>query len=93
MARVCSTIITFQSKFNWLKVVSSPTKLWISRPSSTSAVGFNDYEKERKNFRLDVPEYYNFARDVIDSWAEKEKVKCSSIRLHYANYLNFLTKA
>ncbi|XP_050393041.2 acyl-coenzyme A synthetase ACSM3, mitochondrial [Patella vulgata] len=32
-----------------------------------------DYEKERKNFRLDVPKYFNFAADVIDSWAEKER--------------------
>ena len=29
-----------------------------------------DYEKEVKNFKLDVPEYYNFAFDVVDKWAE-----------------------
>ncbi len=29
-----------------------------------------DYEKEVKNFELDVPEYYNFAFDVVDKWAE-----------------------
>ena len=49
-----------------------------SKPSSAyqhqSAVGFVDYEQERANFRLTVPEYYNFATDVIDDWAKKEKV-------------------
>ena len=29
-----------------------------------------DYEQERKSFRLDVPEHFNFAADVVDRWAE-----------------------
>jgi len=28
-----------------------------------------DYEAERRNFHLDVPEYFNFAPDVIGKWA------------------------
>jgi acyl-coenzyme A synthetase/AMP-(fatty) acid ligase len=28
-----------------------------------------DYEAERRNFRLDVPEMFNFATDVIGKWA------------------------
>ncbi len=28
-----------------------------------------DYEAERRNFQLDVPEYFNFATDVIGKWA------------------------
>lgn len=42
-------------------------------PVFDSKVGFTDYEKERREFRLEVPEYYNFA-NVIDEWAQKEKV-------------------
>ena len=42
--------------------------------TSPSALGYTDYDTERKNFQLTVPQYYNFASDVIDSWAEKEKV-------------------
>ncbi|XP_077979979.1 acyl-coenzyme A synthetase ACSM3, mitochondrial-like [Glandiceps talaboti] len=41
--------------------------------SAISSNGFNDYELGRKNFKLEVPEYYNFAHDVIDAWAEKEQ--------------------
>jgi len=29
-----------------------------------------DYEAERRNFQLDVPEYFNFAADVIDKQAQ-----------------------
>ncbi len=29
-----------------------------------------DYENEVKEFKLHVPEYYNFAFDVVDKWAE-----------------------
>ncbi|KAK2169863.1 hypothetical protein LSH36_6g03077 [Paralvinella palmiformis] len=37
---------------------------------SPSAAGFNNYEKEKKTFHLNKPEYYNFATDVIDKWAK-----------------------
>lgn len=29
-----------------------------------------DFEDERRDYRLEVPEYFNFSRDVIDRWAE-----------------------
>ena len=29
-----------------------------------------DYEKTRKEFKLEVPEYFNFGLDVVDKWAE-----------------------
>ncbi|WP_022669557.1 acyl-CoA synthetase [Hippea alviniae] len=29
-----------------------------------------NYEEEVRNFKLEVPEYYNFAFDVVDKWAE-----------------------
>jgi medium-chain acyl-CoA synthetase len=30
----------------------------------------SDYEKEYASFKWDVPEYFNFAADVVDRWAE-----------------------
>lgn len=30
----------------------------------------DDYEKVYKEFKWDVPEYFNFARDVLDYWAQ-----------------------
>lgn len=29
-----------------------------------------DYEKERQEFKWNTPEYFNFARDVVDKWAQ-----------------------
>ena len=43
-----------------------------STASAPSAVGFDNYDHEVKNFKLHVPEYFNFASDVIDVWAEKQ---------------------
>jgi len=34
-----------------------------------------DYELERKEFRLDVPEYFNFGFDVVDKWAKRQPNK------------------
>ncbi|XP_014677332.1 PREDICTED: acyl-coenzyme A synthetase ACSM3, mitochondrial-like [Priapulus caudatus] len=38
-----------------------------------SNVGFHDYELERRTFKIDVPHKFNFVRDVIEKWAEKEE--------------------
>ena len=48
----------------------------VARLASTapSAVGFDDYDEGRKNFSLEVPEYFNFVTDVIDKWAEVQEV-------------------
>lgn len=29
-----------------------------------------DYEAERRTFSLEVPEYFNFATDVVGKWAQ-----------------------
>jgi acyl-coenzyme A synthetase/AMP-(fatty) acid ligase len=34
-----------------------------------------DYLETRASFRLEVPEVYNYARDVVDAWAAKEPGK------------------
>ena len=39
--------------------------------STRSRAGFNDYEKGRQDFVLDVPKHFNFARDIFDVWACK----------------------
>ena len=43
-------------------------------PVLDSRAGFTDYERERREFHIDVPEYFNFA-NVLDEWARKEKVR------------------
>ena len=48
---------------------STRTSATVSAPS---AVGFDNYDHEVKHFKLPVPEYFNFASDVVDFWAEQE---------------------
>lgn len=38
-----------------------------------------DYDEMYKNFRIDVPEYFNFGFDVIDAWANKDRNKLAMI--------------
>jgi len=37
--------------------------------SSTRTMNMTDYDKEYAEFKWEVPEYFNFAGDVIDKWA------------------------
>src|SRR6266498_3342222 len=39
------------------------------------APNMTDYLETRASFRLEVPEVYNYARDVVDAWAAKEPDK------------------
>ena len=37
--------------------------------TQTRTPHMTDYEAERRGFHLEVPEYFNFATDVIGRWA------------------------
>ena len=37
---------------------------------ASQSPNMTDYEAERRSFQLDVPEYFNFAADVIDKLAQ-----------------------
>ena len=60
--------------FTVLRWSSSHDVHSVTPPVFDSKVGFTDYERERREFSLEVPEYFNFA-NIIDAWAEKEKVR------------------
>ncbi|MBZ3875022.1 Acyl-coenzyme A synthetase ACSM3, mitochondrial [Sciurus carolinensis] len=34
---------------------------------------FSNYESMKQDFKLEIPEYFNFAKDVLDQWTNKEK--------------------
>ena len=40
-----------------------------------------DYEEARREFRLDVPELYNFGFDVVDNWAD-DHTKLALVSVH-----------
>ncbi|XP_072044595.1 acyl-coenzyme A synthetase ACSM3, mitochondrial-like isoform X2 [Amphiura filiformis] len=58
------------TKRNSRLLYSQPKRAFLSQVSHT---GFNDYEIGRKEFKLEVPENFNFA-NVLDEWAQKERV-------------------
>src|ERR671930_1637292 len=39
----------------------------------------SDYEETRKTFRLDVPDEFNYTRDVVDAWARMEPSKLALV--------------
>ncbi|XP_041473470.1 acyl-coenzyme A synthetase ACSM3, mitochondrial-like [Lytechinus variegatus] len=61
----------------WKNIVDTanviPLPWQLSSRSAVSMTGFNDYELGRREFKIDVPEYFNFASDVMDEWARKEE--------------------
>jgi acetyl-CoA synthetase len=43
------------------------------------APNISDYDGAYRDFRIDVPEYFNFGFDVIDAWAKKDRNKLAMI--------------
>ncbi|KQC04927.1 MAG: acyl-CoA synthetase [Methanoculleus sp. SDB] len=48
-----------------------------SRSEPVGNIG--DYETTYRDFRIDVPEFFNFGFDVIDAWAKKDRNKLAMI--------------
>ncbi|MGH8874127.1 MAG: acyl-CoA synthetase, partial [Acidimicrobiia bacterium] len=44
-----------------------------------SAPNMTDYEATHASFRLEVPELFNYARDVIDAWASREPLRLALV--------------
>src|SRR4051794_3888386 len=42
-------------------------------------MNMTDYAETRRTFRLDVPEDYEFTRDVVDAWAGREPAKVALV--------------
>lgn len=42
-------------------------------------MNMTDYDETRATFALDVPERFNYTRDVIDAWAERDPDKLALI--------------
>ncbi len=49
------------------------------------------YEETYRNFRIEVPEYFNFGFDVIDAWARKDRNKLAMVWTNQAGEEHFFT--
>ncbi|XP_044289076.1 acyl-coenzyme A synthetase ACSM3, mitochondrial-like isoform X2 [Varanus komodoensis] len=49
------------------------TRCFCKHQPTVTAQNFSDYESIQEQYKPEVPEYFNFAKDVVDVWAEEEK--------------------
>ncbi|KAJ6659739.1 hypothetical protein lerEdw1_018454 [Lerista edwardsae] len=71
----CASVMTLwkAQTFKSLWVLSSAPARHFKRYPALAAQNFEDYESIRDQYKPHVPEYFNFAKDVVDKWAEAEK--------------------
>lgn len=55
-------------------ILKTQVKPFFSNSKNCSPKNFTDYESMKQEYKLEVPEYFNFASDVLDKWSEIEKV-------------------
>lgn len=76
---MASLIRSLQSTVAWKKVLKNgfaSTRFIHTNKIvyGVSRAGFEDYEKEKATWNVVIPEKFNFASEVLDIWARKEKV-------------------
>ena len=70
-----------RSLVNITQNISNPEPQIQIYEAEQSLAGFNDYNATMKDFKWEVPEFYNFAEDVLEKWARAEQVNFTLIRV------------
>ncbi|XP_069590312.1 acyl-coenzyme A synthetase ACSM3, mitochondrial-like isoform X2 [Ranitomeya imitator] len=50
------------------------SRLISKRQKFSAPQNFSDYEAIKLSYKLDIPEYFNFANDILDKWTAADKV-------------------
>lgn len=50
-----------------------------------------NYDETYRNFRIEVPEYFNFGFDVVDAWAKKDRNKIAMVWTNQEGAEKFFT--
>ncbi|XP_048350656.1 acyl-coenzyme A synthetase ACSM3, mitochondrial-like isoform X1 [Sphaerodactylus townsendi] len=73
MACVVPILWKIQAIKGWCALGQVPIRPFSKRPSVPAAQNFSDYDSIREQYKPEVPECFNFAKDVLDKWAQMEK--------------------
>ncbi|KAJ7305836.1 hypothetical protein JRQ81_010202 [Phrynocephalus forsythii] len=73
MAFVTLMMLQKGAVFKVLQIVGSASKRYFSKHQLARAgQNFSDYESIQREYKPEVPEFFNFAKDVVDKWANAE---------------------
>ncbi|XP_062999581.1 acyl-coenzyme A synthetase ACSM3, mitochondrial-like [Elgaria multicarinata webbii] len=74
MACAILTLLWKAPAFRGLKTLGlAATRCFCKHQPALAAQNFTDYESMQEQYKPEVPEYFNFAKDVVDMWAKEEK--------------------
>ncbi|CAH6793019.1 acyl-coenzyme A synthetase ACSM3, mitochondrial [Phodopus roborovskii] len=59
--------------FQRLAIPGGPLRVLYKNYRAATPQNFSNYESMKQDFKLEVPEYFNFAKDVLDQWSSVEK--------------------
>ncbi|XP_021085051.1 acyl-coenzyme A synthetase ACSM3, mitochondrial isoform X1 [Mesocricetus auratus] len=53
--------------------IPGPLRVLYKDYGTVTPQNFSNYESMKRDFKLEIPEYFNFAKDVLDQWSSVEK--------------------
>lgn len=65
----------FHAKCFQRLAITSPVRVLYKEYRAATPQNFSNYESIKQDFKIEIPEYFNFAKDVLDQWSSMEKVQ------------------
>ena len=75
----CTTFLTHSGSTSPAGATTLPSDGAVMGPDEHN---MPDYDAMYRDFKIDVPEYFNFGFDVIDAWAKKDRNKIAMLWLN-----------
>lgn len=64
-----------------LTLGSASTRCFSKHQLARTGQNFSVYESIQREYKPEVPVFFNFAKDVVDKWAKAETVDCAATSL------------
>ncbi|XP_054549790.1 acyl-coenzyme A synthetase ACSM3, mitochondrial [Talpa occidentalis] len=65
--------ILLRAKCFWRLAIPGSVRALHKDSRTVIPQNFSNYESMKRDFKLEIPEYFNFAKDILDEWTNSEK--------------------
>ncbi|XP_055483304.1 acyl-coenzyme A synthetase ACSM3, mitochondrial isoform X1 [Psammomys obesus] len=62
-----------RAKYFQRLAIPGPTRVLYKDYTTAIPQNFSNYESMKRDFKIEIPEYFNFAKDILDQWSSMEK--------------------
>lgn len=66
-------VMLLRARYFHRLAIPDPIRILYKDYRTATPQNFSNYESMKQDFKIEIPEYFNFAKDVLDQWTNLEK--------------------